>query len=83
MTDEQIEKMRRYIELEGTEVGEMLDCLVTILERYEGYCPEDLFEEIKTHVKEYFNYFENNFKIIEEEETRKIKKEKLVEIDQD
>lgn len=69
-----LKDLEEYINLEGTEVGETVSCLVGLWSRRD-YISEDLKKFLEQEIVKYYIDFTNNYKIVTKIETieRKIK----------
>ena len=72
LTDEQLEKFEEYINLDGTEVGELCDYLLQLHNRLMGGYgieAEALEKEVEKQIELQFKNFEDYAEIVEEEVT--------------
>jgi hypothetical protein len=67
-TEDEYNKLKEYAELEGSELEEAVNLLMS-LHNYEDYIGEEFFKHLKIELKRQLNYFKNNSKIVEREYT--------------
>jgi len=69
-------ELNEYIELEGTELGEVCSYLVSI-SHYWDYLSEEFQKCLESEIKSQLDYFKNNTKIVQEIITHKSVSKKL------
>jgi len=60
------EELRRYAELDGTEVGEACNLICTLATSYSDYIGDEFKEAVYKEIEAQLNFFKNNCKIVSE-----------------
>ena len=60
------EELRRYAELDGTEVGEACNLICTLATSYGDYIGDEFKEAVYKEIEAQLNFFKNNCKIVSE-----------------
>lgn len=75
--EEIIEKLQKYIDLDGTELGDCASSLIALYESYVDYVSPKFLRALELELKDQLNNFEENCEIVEREiekkEVRKVK----------
>ena len=58
------EELRRYAELDGTEVGEACNLICTLATSYSDYIGDEFKEALYKEIEEHLHFFKKNCKII-------------------
>jgi len=67
-TKEEYNELKEYAELEGSELGESINSLLSMYND-EDYIGKEFFKHLKVELKRQLNYFRNNSEIVEREYT--------------
>jgi len=60
------EELRRYAELDGTEVGEACNMICTLAGTYNDYIGDEFKEALYKEIEEHLHFFKKNCKIVSE-----------------
>ena len=68
ITSEQLEQLQTFADLEGSEVGEVLQLLLDIQSGYSDYISPHLEEVLEKQLLMFYQDFMENFEVVEHEE---------------